>query len=132
MKQLRSTAYGPCDDEGEGAEEEVDGEDEVAAAAFANLSTLSASLMCCAGGPGMLRKCGPMDELRLGVVADQVVDVADWEYGDSSARELLRDGMDRGWRYIDISDRYWVKMEEWGSEKIGSRCWMLRRLRWRR
>jgi len=79
MKHLRSAAYGPREDEGRGEGGEVDGAEDgvAAAAAFANLSTLSASLMCCAGGPGMLRKCGPMDELRLGVVADQVADAAD-------------------------------------------------------
>lgn len=64
----------------------------VAAAAFASLSTLSASLMRCGDRPGMLRKCWSSDELRLGVVdREPGVLALDCEYGDSS-RELLREG----------------------------------------
>lgn len=82
--------------------EEDDGDDDddavvaevVAAAAIASLSTLSASLMCCGDGPGMLRKCWSPDALRLGVV-DREPDVLDCEYGDSS-RESLREGMESG------------------------------------
>jgi hypothetical protein len=68
-----------------------------AAAAFASLSTLSASLMCGVDGPGMPRKCVPSDALRLGeAAADQEADEADWECGDSSDAELLREGMESG------------------------------------
>jgi hypothetical protein len=66
-----------------------------AAAAFASLSTLSASLICGVDGPGMPRKWVPVLDLRLGVVADQAVDE---ESGDSSDAELLREGMESGCR----------------------------------
>ena len=67
-----------------------------AAAAFANLSTLSASFICRAGILGMLRNWKSVDELRLGGL-DQDPDPAEWEvYGDSSERELLREGIDSG------------------------------------
>jgi hypothetical protein len=68
-----------------------------AAAAFASLSTLSASLMCGVDGPGMPRKWVPSDVLRLGeAAADQGADEADWESGDASDPELLREGMESG------------------------------------
>ena len=69
-----------------------------AAAVFASLSTLSASLMYCVDRPGMLRKWAPPELLRLGVIVDQVVVGAgeDREYGDSSDIELLREGMESG------------------------------------
>jgi hypothetical protein len=69
-----------------------------AAAAFASLSTLSASLMCGVDGPGMLRKCVPSDDLRLGVVGEDqaAAGEVDWAYGDPSDIELLRDGMESG------------------------------------
>jgi hypothetical protein len=52
-----------------------------AAAAFASLSTLSASLMC-GVGPGMLRKCVPTvpsDDLRLCVIGEEAGELEfDW------------------------------------------------------
>lgn len=69
----------------------------LAAAAFASLSTLSASLMCRGDKSGMLRNCESVDPLRLGGL-DQDANVADCEdvYGDESERVLVREGMDRG------------------------------------
>ena len=69
-----------------------------AAAAFASLSTLSASLICGVDGPGMPRKWVPPDDLRPGEVVDQAADEEDWESGDSSDAELLREGMESGCR----------------------------------
>jgi hypothetical protein len=61
----------PCDD----------GDDDAvaapaAAAAFASLSTLSASLMCGADGPGMPRKWVLSDGRRLGVLGEPRVAAA--------------------------------------------------------
>jgi hypothetical protein len=67
-----------------------------AAAAFASLSTLSASLIRRGDRLGMPRKWESVDALRLGGL-DQDADAAEEEeYGDSSERELLREGMDSG------------------------------------
>jgi hypothetical protein len=73
----------------------------VAAAAFAPLSTLSASLMCGVDGPGMPRKWVLSDGLRLGVVGEEQVAAAGevgWVNGDASDIELLREGMESGCR----------------------------------
>jgi hypothetical protein len=72
-----------------------------AAAAFASLSTLSASLMCGVDGPGMPRKWVLSDGLRLGVVGEEQVASAGevgWVNGDGSDIELLREGMESGCR----------------------------------
>jgi hypothetical protein len=65
-----------------------------AAAAFASLSTLSASLMCRGDRLGMLRNWESVDELRLGGFDHDAEEKN--EYGDSFERELLREGMDSG------------------------------------
>ena len=54
--------------------------------------------MCGVDGPGMLRKCVPSDDLRLGVVGEDqaAAGEVDWAYGDPSDIELLRDGMESG------------------------------------
>ena len=65
-------------------------------AAFANLSTSSASLMfCCVCIPGILKKYCPLwAGQRVGEAADG--EVGEIEYGDSSHVESWRDGTDSG------------------------------------
>ena len=92
LEYVRSAACLPCD---EGHEVAVAAARVAAAAAFASLSTLSASLICGVEGPGIPRKWVPPVDMRLGAEEDWAEDE---ESGDSSDAELLREGMESGCR----------------------------------